>query len=106
MSAAITPKSSWTAGSLPIGICAAPSFRQPIFRSALPGTCTPHCTGFSKPFGLNQPWRHRVNQQTRSSVDLLARPLGTTGSLPERAGLERARSISASVKDYGIVLDL
>jgi hypothetical protein len=49
---------------------------------------------------------YRVNQQTRSSVDLLARPLGTTGSLPERAGLERARSISAWVKDYGIVLDL
>ena len=38
--------------------------------------------------------------------DLLARPLGTTSSLPERAGLERARSISAWVKDYGIVLDL
>jgi asparagine synthase (glutamine-hydrolysing) len=27
--------------------------------------------------------------------DLLARPLGTTSSIPERAGLERARSISA-----------
>jgi hypothetical protein len=38
--------------------------------------------------------------------DLLARPLGTTSSLPERAGLERARSISAWVKDYGVVLDL
>jgi asparagine synthase (glutamine-hydrolysing) len=38
--------------------------------------------------------------------DLLARPLGTTSSLPERAGLERARSISAWVKDHGVVLDL
>jgi asparagine synthase (glutamine-hydrolysing) len=38
--------------------------------------------------------------------DLLARPLGTTSSLPERAGLERARSISAWVEDYGVVLDL
>jgi asparagine synthase (glutamine-hydrolysing) len=38
--------------------------------------------------------------------DLLARPLGTTSSLPERAGLERARSISARVKDYAVVLDL
>jgi asparagine synthase (glutamine-hydrolysing) len=38
--------------------------------------------------------------------DLLARPLGTTSSLPERAGLERARSISAWVKDYGVALDL
>ena len=38
--------------------------------------------------------------------DLLARPLGTTSSLPERGGLERARSISAWVKDYGVVLDL
>jgi hypothetical protein len=35
-----------------------------------------------------------------------SRPLGTTSSLPERAGLERARSISACVKDYGVVLDL
>jgi asparagine synthase (glutamine-hydrolysing) len=38
--------------------------------------------------------------------DLLARPLGTTSSLAERAGLERARSISARVKDYAIVLDV
>lgn len=37
---------------------------------------------------------------------MLLRPLGTTSSLPERAGLERARSISAWVKDYGVVLDL
>jgi asparagine synthase (glutamine-hydrolysing) len=38
--------------------------------------------------------------------DMLARPVGATSSLPERAGLERARSISAWVKDYGVVLDL
>jgi asparagine synthase (glutamine-hydrolysing) len=38
--------------------------------------------------------------------DMLARPLGTTSSLPERAGLERVRSISAWVNDYGVVLDL
>jgi asparagine synthase (glutamine-hydrolysing) len=38
--------------------------------------------------------------------DLLARPLGTTSSLAERAGLERARSISAWVKDYGVLLEL
>jgi asparagine synthase (glutamine-hydrolysing) len=38
--------------------------------------------------------------------DLLARPLGTTSSVRERAGLERARSISAWMKDYGVVLDL
>ncbi len=38
--------------------------------------------------------------------DLFARPLETTSSLPERAGLERARSISAWVKDYGVGLDL
>jgi hypothetical protein len=31
---------------------------------------------------------------------------GTTSSLAESAGLERARSISAWVKDYAIVLDL
>jgi len=37
---------------------------------------------------------------------MLLRPLGTTSSLPERAGIERARSISAWVKDYGVVLDL
>jgi hypothetical protein len=36
----------------------------------------------------------------------MARPLGTTSSLLERAGLERARSISAWVKDYGVVLGL
>ena len=38
--------------------------------------------------------------------DLLARPLGTTSSVRERAGLERARSVSAWMKDYGVVLDL
>jgi len=38
--------------------------------------------------------------------DLLMKPLGTTSSLPERAGLERARSISVWVKDYGVALDL
>jgi asparagine synthase (glutamine-hydrolysing) len=38
--------------------------------------------------------------------DMLARPLGATSSLPDRAGLERARSISAWVKDYSVVLDL
>jgi asparagine synthase (glutamine-hydrolysing) len=38
--------------------------------------------------------------------DMLARPVGATSSLPERAGLERARSISAWVKDYGVLLDL
>jgi asparagine synthase (glutamine-hydrolysing) len=38
--------------------------------------------------------------------DMLARSILTTSSLPGRAGLERARSISAWVKDYGVVLDL
>src|SRR5260370_18558256 len=38
-------------------------------------------------------------------ADMLARPLGTTSSLPERAGLERARSISTWVNDNGVVLD-
>ena len=38
--------------------------------------------------------------------DMLARPILTTSSLPGRAGLERARSISAWVKDYGVALDL
>ena len=32
--------------------------------------------------------------------------LGNVSSLPQRAGLERARSISSWVKDYGIVLDV
>jgi hypothetical protein len=35
-----------------------------------------------------------------------ATPLGTASSFTERAGLERARSISAWVKDYGVALDL
>jgi asparagine synthase (glutamine-hydrolysing) len=38
--------------------------------------------------------------------NMLARPLRTTSSLPERSGFECARSISAWVKDYGVVLDL
>jgi asparagine synthase (glutamine-hydrolysing) len=38
--------------------------------------------------------------------NLLARPLGNTSSLPDRAGLERVRSIGAWVKDYGLELDL
>jgi asparagine synthase (glutamine-hydrolysing) len=38
--------------------------------------------------------------------DMLARPLGNTSSLPARAGLERALSISTWVKDYGVVLDV
>jgi hypothetical protein len=37
---------------------------------------------------------------------MLLRPLSTTSSLPDRAGLERARSIGAWVKDYDIALDL
>jgi asparagine synthase (glutamine-hydrolysing) len=37
--------------------------------------------------------------------DLLVRPPGTSSSLPERAGLERARSISAWVNDHGVALD-
>jgi asparagine synthase (glutamine-hydrolysing) len=42
----------------------------------------------------------------KAMKDMLARPLGNASSLPQRAGLERARSISAWVKDYGVVLDL
>jgi hypothetical protein len=43
----------------------------------------------------------------RTAIEgILARPLGMTSSLADRAGLERARSISAWVKDYGVVLDL
>jgi len=38
--------------------------------------------------------------------DLLARQLGNTSSLPERAGLERTRSIGTWLKDYGVELDL
>ena len=38
--------------------------------------------------------------------DLLSRPLRNTSSLPERAGLERARSVCTWVKDYGVMLDL
>jgi asparagine synthase (glutamine-hydrolysing) len=43
---------------------------------------------------------------TKVIKDLLARPMGKTSTLAERAGLERARSISAWVKDYGVGLDL
>jgi asparagine synthase (glutamine-hydrolysing) len=38
--------------------------------------------------------------------ELLARPLGTTSSLAGRSGLERVRSLSAWVQDYGPMLDL
>jgi asparagine synthase (glutamine-hydrolysing) len=38
--------------------------------------------------------------------DMLDRPLRNTSSLPDRAGFERARSIGAWVKDYGVELDL
>jgi hypothetical protein len=38
--------------------------------------------------------------------DLLDRPLRNTSSLPDRAGFERARSIGAWVKDYGVELEL
>ena len=37
---------------------------------------------------------------------MLNRPLRNTSSLLDRAGFERARSISAWVKDYGVELDL
>jgi asparagine synthase (glutamine-hydrolysing) len=37
---------------------------------------------------------------------MLVRPLGNTSTLPDRAGLERARSIGAWVKDYGVELSL
>jgi len=42
----------------------------------------------------------------RSKRDMLDRPLRNTSSLPDRAGFERARSIGAWVKDYGVELDL
>ncbi len=42
----------------------------------------------------------------KAMKDILARPLGNASSLPQRAGLERARSLSAWVKDYGVVFDL
>jgi len=51
------------------------------------------------------PFRSFLAQQ-EGDKDLLARPLGNTSSWPERAGLERARSISARGKDYCVVLDL
>jgi asparagine synthase (glutamine-hydrolysing) len=37
---------------------------------------------------------------------MLVRPLGNTSTLSDRAGLERARSIGAWVKDYGVELSL
>jgi asparagine synthase (glutamine-hydrolysing) len=37
---------------------------------------------------------------------MLVRPLGNTSTLADRAGLERARSIGAWVKDYGVELSL
>jgi hypothetical protein len=37
---------------------------------------------------------------------MLARPVGNVSSLPDRSGLERARSISSWVKDYAVALDL
>jgi hypothetical protein len=43
----------------------------------------------------------------RKAIDqMLRRPLGNTSSLAQRAGLERARSISAWVKDHGINVEL
>jgi asparagine synthase (glutamine-hydrolysing) len=38
--------------------------------------------------------------------DMLARPVGATSSNVARAGLERARSISTWMEDYGVMLDL
>jgi asparagine synthase (glutamine-hydrolysing) len=43
---------------------------------------------------------------TKAIEDMLARPLGNVSSLPDRAGLERARSITSWVKDYAVALDL
>jgi hypothetical protein len=37
---------------------------------------------------------------------MLARPVGNTSSIAQRAGLERARSIGHWVKDHGVVLDV
>jgi asparagine synthase (glutamine-hydrolysing) len=38
--------------------------------------------------------------------DMLAQPVGATSSIMGRAGLERARSISTWMDDYGVMLDL
>jgi asparagine synthase (glutamine-hydrolysing) len=38
--------------------------------------------------------------------DMLAQPVGATSSIMGRAGLERARSISTWMDDYGVTLDL
>jgi asparagine synthase (glutamine-hydrolysing) len=43
---------------------------------------------------------------TTAIEDMLARPVEAASSFAQRAGLECARSISAWVKDYGVVLDL
>lgn len=53
-SAAITPKSSWTATSSQIGRLAAPLCRPATFRSAFRETCFPPCTGFFRSFEPNQ----------------------------------------------------
>lgn len=43
----------------------------------------------------------------RKAIDqILRQPLGNTSSLAQRAGLERARSLSAWVKDHGINVEL
>jgi asparagine synthase (glutamine-hydrolysing) len=42
----------------------------------------------------------------RAIEEMLARPAAATSSLAGRAGLERARSISTWVKDYGVILDV
>jgi asparagine synthase (glutamine-hydrolysing) len=52
----------------------------------------------------SHPARSLLNQKVIEH--LLAQPLGTTSSLPARSGLECARSISAWVKEYGVLLDL
>ena len=38
--------------------------------------------------------------------ELLARPLGNTSSVVQRAGLEHARSLGAWVKEYNLALEL
>ena len=48
-----------------------------------------------------------ANLLNKNAIEgLLERPVGTTSSLAGRAALERARSISAWVKDYGVALDV
>jgi asparagine synthase (glutamine-hydrolysing) len=56
---------------------------------------------------LDDPSHPAASLLNRTAIEeMLARPLGTTSSLRDRAGLERARSISSWVKEYGVVLDL